>query len=38
MHFFTNLMRKSSLNIPQFSQILVMKLGRAVQLPEEKRA
>ena len=32
------LMRKSSLKIPHFSEILVKKLGKAVQLPDKKRA
>ena len=30
-------MKKFSLKIPQFSQILAMKLGRAVKFPEAKR-
>ena len=29
-------MKKSSWKIPQFSQTLIMKLGRAFQLPEAK--
>ena len=36
--FSQNLMKKSFLKIPQFFQILAMKLGRALQLPEAKRA